>query len=706
MKILINIKIFLVLLGFLFTTNSYGQDVEALLTQQEKSDSLSVRLAITAKYYGDSILVRWAPDKPGGWSLLNRVGYVLQRSEIDLAGKAENWVSLESDAIKPQPLEKWSKFGDQPENNTYPLIAAQAIWGETFSQNGQGTFSDKVDELTNRYAFALLASDLSFETAIYAGLAYVDKNVEPNKIYAYRIFAADSLKNYLPVDTGSTAIKAVKEVDFGAPYILKVDEEEQAVVLYWDKEASKQKYTAYYIERSEDGSRFQRLNEQPYILMDNEALDYGSTYFTFKDSLQQNYKPYWYRLIGIDAFGQVGSPSEAVKAIGRDKTPPPAATNVQATLLDNGQVEISWESENHPDLVGFYIGRSSENSLSGYQPLIENNLPKSARKYVDQAPFTDKANYYIILSLDSANNASASMASLLVFVDTIPPAIPQALEGSIDSLGIVSIRWQPNIEADIAGYVVSYSNDSTHFFTSAVDSLLKTNFFVDSLSLATLSEEIYYRVRAVDRNHNNSKESSILVLKKPDRIPPVPAQFVNFKQELGDVSLEWVASTSKDVVEHILYRRLNGQQEWETLISIPIMNPMTSYVDSTFKTNARYEYIIRAKDDAGLLSEPSSALHIRTLDRLKQEGVSESDAKAQDGGIRISWVLPNGNVKNCVWYRAVNGGAFQTLQSFDKKSSQFIDKSVIKGNRYEYACKVIYENGKTSSFSRVMEINY
>lgn len=687
-----------------FLSFAQEQSLESLRNLAQKPDSTYVALKIITKYQGDSMLIRWAPNKAGAWTLLNKVGYILQRSEVSSDTSLMNWKTLNQEAIKPKPLEQWSKFAEQ-EGNTYPLIAAQAIWGKTFSQNPTTTFSDKVDELSNRFSFTLLSADLSFETAIYAGLGFIDRNIESGKIYAYRIFAADTLANYLHVDTAMHAQKAETEVDFGAPPIIKLDEEEHKIVLHWDKLSAQQKFSAYHIERSENGQNFQRITSLPYIQMDNEGLDYGSNTFTYTDSLQQNYKTYWYRLIGIDAFGQESVASDAVKGMGKDKTPPKPAQQVNASLLADGSVKITWESEEEEDLAGFLIGRSSENSLTGFEPMVKELLPKQTRQFVDSSPNKDGPNYYIVLSTDTAKNATASMAAFMAFVDTIPPAKPVGLQGTIDSLGIVKLKWERNKEKDIKGYIVTYANDSTHIFTSAVDSMLVDNFYIDSISLVSLTEELYFKVRAVDRNYNNSAESEMIILKKPDRIPPVPAQFTDFQVSKNKVSLSWLASTSKDVVAHEVYRREVGKETWDLIKNIAIKDSNRLMEDSLIRENTRYEYRIMAIDDAGLRSESSAIVALRTLAEVQGEGLKQSELTLKDGKVHIQWTLPNQQVKRCVWYRAVDGSAFQTLQSFDHQAKSFVDDTIQAGKKYEYTCKLFYENGKSSAFSKVVIIS-
>lgn len=682
-----------------------GQSLDTALLSPPAADSALVRIAVRAKFQDQAVMLRWAPSMAGGWALLNRIGYTVQRREITDNG-ASAWIDLTEEPVKPRPLEDWQRFGDDT-TNAYPLIAAQALYGKEFGNQPALRLADKADELTNRYSFVLLAADLSFETAQYAGLAFIDRAVQPGKLYAYRIFAAAALVDYFPADTGEFALQTVAEPTTLRPVWRSIDEHEHRVTLHWDKHAHQSAYTAYYIERSADGNRYRRLNSRPYIQFDNPALELDNPDFTYADSLAENYQPYWYRLVGIDAFGQPSEPSDPIQGMGRDRTPPAAPTNLRTTILADGTVELTWDVEVTTDLAGFLIGRSAENSLSGFEPLTETPLATSTRRYVDATPRTDAPNYYIVAATDTAKNAAVSMAAHVAFIDSIPPSPPTTLAATIDTLGVLTLSWAPSPARDVMGYIVSYANDSTHFFTSAVDRAIPDTVFTDTLSLATLSEEIHYRVRAVDHHHNTSVESAILTVKKPDLIPPVAPQFTDFRVEEKRVTLTWIPSSSKDVAAHETFRREQGKPDWEPVAFLPIDSAAGVFADTLFKPNTRYEYMIQAIDDAGLRSPESAIVRIRTLANLRAEGpVSFTVQRPEAGSVLIQWALKPATDSDVrvVIYRAVNGGAFETLASFGTDTFVFEDRQISTGSTYEYTCKLHYSDGRSSSFYAVQRL--
>lgn len=89
--------------------------------------------------------------------------------------------------------------------------------------------------------------------------------------------------------------------------------------------------------------------------------------------------------------------------------------------------------------------------------------------------------------------------------DTEPPKIPENFNGTIDQNGIVKLTWDTDTLDQLAGYRVYRTNQVNHDFVCLQQGYLSTNEFYDTLSLTTLTDEIYYAVCAVDISYNHSK---------------------------------------------------------------------------------------------------------------------------------------------------------------------------------------------------------
>ena len=85
-----------------------------------------------------------------------------------------------------------------------------------------------------------------------------------------------------------------------------------------------------------------------------------------------------------------------------------------------------------------------------------------------------------------------------------PPAAPVGLKGRIEKTGLVYLSWDANKEDDVKGYKVYFANAADHVFTQITTEPDSLNNFVDSITLKTLTKDIWYKIAAVDYNNNHS----------------------------------------------------------------------------------------------------------------------------------------------------------------------------------------------------------
>ncbi|MCA0235182.1 MAG: hypothetical protein LCH81_02225 [Bacteroidetes bacterium] len=660
-------------------------------------------LRLLARYTGHSVLLRWAPASPEHWLHGNRYGYWLERASVR-KGYVDpaSYLPLTAQPIRLGTQEDFKKaYADG--KNPYVAVAAQTVFGK--SAVSATNLTDQIADLKSRWGFALLSADLSQPAAQSLGLSFEDTGIEKDQVYAYRIrFATPDTMPGLP-DQDYFFVKT----DFAAvvlpPRLMAPGENEGSVTLFWEREWHQQHFTAYFVERSDDeGKTYRRLNQTPYTLPVSDSYSsFGSKEFAYKDSTGRNYVPAWYRLIGIDAFGMQSVPSLPVRAMGRDRTPPAPPENVRAEYLGQGKMNITWEKSSlEPDFAGFHVVRSSEVD-SRYQPLTKTVLPKNTRRFTDEKADEDGSNFYMVIAVDTAGNGSVSLYSYGHVTDTLPPMPPTGLAGSIDTNGVVRLRWNLGAERDLKGYTVHYSNAADHELVCITPETLLDTVFLDTIPLNTLTEKIYYRVVSVDMRGNHSAFSSLLELSKPDTIPPSPPLFSDYQIDRGRVRISWAASSSEDVVAHRLLRRESGKGDWKMIFKSTSKDPFITYTDTSATPGSTYEYQVLAEDDARLLSRPSGLLSLKIPDFRLKPAVQNLTAQLDDQKkVLIRWRYPYTGNYRLVLYKAVEGGQFVTCSAFQAgHASEFVDTDVRTGRQYEYTFKVIYEDGKESAFSPV-----
>jgi len=162
------------------------------------------------------------------------------------------------------------------------------------------------------------------------------------------------------------------------------------------------------------------------------------------------------------------------------------------------------------------------------------------------------------------------------------------------------LRWNKNSEEGVIGYQVYFANDSNNVFAQITNGPYNALFYVDTVSIKTLTRHVYYRITAVDFKFNVSEFSKIIELERPDIIPPNSPVFTNYKITEKGCEISWASSTSNDVDYQVLSRKKENDG-WLELMRCNTNT--TSYMDTTILPNLHYQYCIVAVDKSGLISD-------------------------------------------------------------------------------------------------------
>ncbi|MDQ3100560.1 MAG: fibronectin type III domain-containing protein, partial [Bacteroidota bacterium] len=608
---------------------------------------------VIARNTPDSVVLRWAPLGSIAWDRYNVAGYKVERLAMhrDLVGRPKP-EQLNQEIIRPWTLEQF-QANVGPETK-YLAIAGQALYGQQFAPSPKiedlKTIADAASEVQMRYSFAMLSADLDVKAATALGLRWVDRDLAPNVLYLYRVIALDPERP----DTAMIAVNRSMGPDLipKGPQVL-ADEEEGKVTLKWMNDIPDGAFTAFWIERETKSDEWVRLNASPYLqtFPDSSANDHQ--YFYTDTALEGNYVTHRYRLRGITAFGETSEPSPVITAMGRDRTAPPNP-EMKGVEDRNGQLVVEWEQpERTPDLEGFRVEKAYA-STAAYEPLHEGLLSSDARSFTDPTGTLRGENHYRVWAVDTAGNGAVSLSGYGFLVDSIPPADPTGLSGTIDSSGVVNLHWNMGQEEDIQGYRVFYGNQIDHEFTNITPEPHRDTTFIHEITLNTLTRKIHFRVVAVDRNFNHSGMSEMLTLLRPDTIRPVPPLFKDYSVSDSSVTINMIPSSSPDVEHYELMRKAQNATEWTRIAQWPAANALRTYGDMGISGPQYYSYRISAIDSAGNISKEQRPLDVRVHARLRAASIRSLDAvwDADTKKVTLEWSAPDETVKHYVLYRA------------------------------------------------------
>lgn len=658
-------------------------------------------LHLVARAEENSILLRIAPGSPALWELGNKYGYIVERFTVtrdkQYLGNRER-VVLTPQPLKPLPLARWETL---LLNNPFAEIAAEAIYGETFELStnfGQDIMQvyNKAKELESRYSFALFSADLSQEVSEASGLYLKDTDVRKNERYLYRVYSAIP-QTLIKSDTGFVYLGLADYAPLPEIRDVKAQFSDHLAVISWSTQYARSFYTAYWIERSEDGKNFTRTSELPYVnTFSDDKPDPGKGYKL--DSLKENNKTYHYRVLGISPFGITGPPSEVVKGEGTEALGVAAA--IRKITLINTETNVMWEfpKEKESAVVGFEVERSAQHDKNF--KAISPVLSPATRTFRDIKP--GSTNYYRIKALGKNGTRSLSFPMLYQLEDSIPPLPPAGLAGSVDTTGLVTLRWTANQEEDVSGYRVFRSNFLNAEFAQITREPVTEAKFTEKIPLQNLSRAIYYKIQAVDTRFNPSSYSTVVKLLKPDVLPPAIPVFKTWRADKDKLELTFVPSASRDVACHNLKLKSMAATSWTVAKKFMTLDKPEHIFENLQKSD--YQIMVEAVDSSGNIST-SRILQVaitgaagKTVENIK------ATADRANKRIVLSWkeILPNAD--KILIYRAEGDGQVNLYKSINGNSAQFSDDSVLVNTTYTYYLKVIYNDRVESAFSKGVKV--
>ena len=191
---------------------------------------------------------------------------------------------------------------------------------------------------------------------------------------------------------------------------------------------------AFYIYRSADEGRNWQNNRTHPVARQSFKDEHS---YIYKDSLDQNYQPYLYRIEGLTSLPPADPRQIRWKAMGKDQNSTPAPYDVKLEYLGQARNEnILKTSELDKDIKGFRISKSNEKQQE-FVEITPSMLPGTSRSFIDSSCNENINNYYWIAVFDHEDNVNVTMPQYGTIIDSIAPMPPTGLEGSIDTNGVV-----------------------------------------------------------------------------------------------------------------------------------------------------------------------------------------------------------------------------------------------------------------------------
>lgn len=649
-------------------------------------------LAAKVKVTDSSVILRWAPADLKTWEAAKKHGYMIQRAEVENESSASiiNWKNISS--LNNTPFFPWkdndSLWKEQINKNENLFLIYNALYPEKVSRFVNP--NEKKAATENLFFLGLMVCDIYPDAARAAALYFSDEQADRNKKYAYRIS--------IP---GTAILPAVVFCNMQMPEYpsvssLRAVSKNQSSVLSWEIKNTGMYYSSWIIERSDDSIHFVRLNDFPHVVMASQ-FEKNKTETYFLDSTVEKKKKYWYRVKGKDHFGGYGPVSNVVSCIS------------YPDLKGAAELDTFFVQDDSLLKIYYYLTDSSEiPEIKSHGVLwseyIDGKYSFLSSKNGETNHITcSRTNYYKMFVTGFNNDTVFSHPYLVLLPDKTPPPVPEIISGTSDRKGIIKIAWKPVKENQLMGYRVYRSNFLHEEFTEVTGNFLQDTFFTDTVSLETLTEEIYYRVNAVDKNYNNSAYSLPIKIKKPDIIPPVMAVITDIHYEKNKIILQWNNSTSEDVASTEIWRSslLTGFNK-----IFVAANNENSFADSSAVPDSCYYYKTVVVDDANNFTE-SQPVYGCNLSVLYPAIDSVSFSVNRDKkNISLAWKYEYAGVEKYILYKSKKGEPPRICKTLPGDVNFYQDKELHIGNQYVYYLRAVFQNGKESVLGDGWEVEY
>lgn len=569
-------------------------------------------------------------------------------------------------------------FAKQYDQSQTPLINAPSNLSvaSTTSNSVNLTW---VDNSTKETSFELQRMNQSggVEKTINLGAnvtKYTDAGLNASTIYKYRIRTIfgqiySEFSNEVSVTTGEKAPAAPGNLTV-------VGSTSSSVSLSWSDNSN-----------NETGFEVQRLNSSGTLL---KSINRGPNSKTFTDLDLQPSTTYKYRILAFNDIGNSGYSNTVTTTTPAIVTIPSAPSDLKSVGATSNSVSLSW-ADNSDNETGFEVQR-----LNSSGTLLKSVIRGANSKTYTDLNLQPSTTYkYRIRAVNSAGNSPFSntiTSTTLVLVTA--PSSPTGLKANTVTSNSVTMSWTDNSDNE-SGFKVERL-DNSGALLQVINLNANTTSYVDK----NLSENssYQYRVQAYNSDGSSGYSNTILITTNSNLLP-APANFAQSCVSWNRLCFSWTDNTNDETGYMINRYDSSGIN---LLASFTLPQNTQNFVDTLLTPDTYYSYSLMSYNS----QVTGNVVWIKGVKTDKLNLSSPSNLHAlylSYDSIGFSWLNPSG-AESILVYKKINSGDFFLLDSLTQGQSKYIDKSISKGNIYNY--ELIAEGyGFRSAPSNVLSVN-
>lgn len=347
-----------------------------------------------------------------------------------------------------------------------------------------------------------------------------------------------------------------------------------------------------YIGQGALPTSWQLLRRSPVALLADVLGDWNTLTLTEGST-------YSIKLETEDLTGNIGT---AIVVVIIDNLPPATPTGLLAVPI-GADVNLTWNANSEPDLLGYLVYRNERiaNSVS----IVIGDLSPYAvvSPLYSDITLPDGPYSYTVVAIDNAGNTSDPSIPSSVILDN---KAPQALIVTPDNLSKFDLPLYIAAESedtDIAQVQFQYRLNGSAIWIDlgAADMSLPYDVTLDPVALGLARGLYQLQAIATDIGSQVDPAPVPIAVEYKDLVRPAAVVGLSTLVDAGDVILNWSANIETDIVGYHIERKLEGG-DYVRITTTPI--PLTTYRDMGL-ADANYNYQIIAVDTSDNESDPS-----------------------------------------------------------------------------------------------------
>jgi hypothetical protein len=369
------------------------------------------------------------------------------------------------------------------------------------------------------------------------------------------------------------------------------------ILLTWSDTSTLNNVSGYHVMVS-------RRVDDEYIRDNSKLLSLNTKEYLFKIS---ELGDYFFYVEAVNLQGQA-TPSPITGTTAHDIDPPSATENLIAEP-HVGYINLRWDANKEPDIVGYFIFRSIRNDGSPF--MLLNQEPVIVTSYTNQLPKSSKNTYYYkVAAVDSSGNqGQRSEIAQTAMPDVIAPVAPTIIKINMDSID-ATITWLPSIDDDLKGYTIyKCINEDTLNWTAVNQIPLVENTRNYTDKNLPPNTKVSYKLIAEDNTGNRSVFSNTYTSMTPvvsSQNTTINKLKVNYDKRKNQMVIKWKPIDLKEVRSITLFRKSSKGH------FLPISSELKTekgFIDKTLNPGQTYSYQVRTYFNNGTI-EKSEVLKV------------------------------------------------------------------------------------------------